>query len=105
MTSAPVPSTGHTAVRPTAGAPRLNALPGLRRPKTDPPQVLETERYDTDDRRLAAAEIALAVRRGDPTAPAQWQLDLPDGTGGSGCGCPFRRTTSRHPPCRPSWTS
>jgi len=61
-----------------SGEPRLNALPGLRRPKTDPPQVLETERYDTDDRRLAAAEIALAVRRGDPTAPPQWQLDLPD---------------------------
>ena len=64
-----------------AGEPRLNALPGLRRPKANPSHVLETERYDTDDRRLAASGIALAVRRGDPTAPAQWQLDLPDGDG------------------------
>ena len=63
------------------GAPRLTALPGVHRDETDPQQVLETERYDTDDRRLAAAGIALAVRRGDPAAPAQWQLDLPDGDG------------------------
>ncbi len=63
------------------GAPRLGGLPGVHRDQTGTPQVLETERFDTDDRRLAAAGIALAVRRGDPSAPAQWQLDLPDGAG------------------------
>ena len=60
-----------------AGSPRLAALPGVHREQIDPQQVLETERYDTDDRRLSAAGIALAVQRGD--AQAQWHLDLPDG--------------------------
>ena len=64
-----------------SGAPRLTGLTGVHRDETDPQQVLETERYDTEDRRLAAAGIALAVRRGDPAAPARWQLDLPDGHG------------------------
>lgn len=54
------------------GAPRLGALPGVHRDETDPQQVLETERYDTEDRRLAAAGVTLAVRRGgDPATPAR----------------------------------
>ena len=75
----PAPNIAPTEAPPTAGAPRLGGLPGVHRDQAGAPQVLETERYDTDDRRLAAAGIALAVRRGDPSAPAQWQLDLPDG--------------------------
>jgi CHAD domain-containing protein len=63
------------------GAPRLGALPGVHRDETDPQLVLETERYDTEDRRLAAAGIALAVRRDGPSTPARWELDLPDGDG------------------------
>jgi CHAD domain-containing protein len=41
--------------------------------------VTETERYDTDDNRLAAAGIVLRLHR-DPGTPAQWQLELPDET-------------------------
>ena len=63
------------------GAPRLSALPGVHEATTEPPHVLEIERHDTDDCRLAAAGIALAVRLGDPDSPARWQLDLPDGDG------------------------
>lgn len=63
------------------GAPRLVALPGVHEDETDPQQVLETERHDTQERRLAAAGIALAVRRGGSATPARWELDLPDGDG------------------------
>ncbi len=59
-----------------AGAPRLAGLPGVDREEIDPQHVLETERHDTEDRRLTAAGIALTVQRG--TAQAQWQLVLPD---------------------------
>jgi CHAD domain-containing protein len=61
-----------------AGAPRLAGLPGVHREEVVPQQVLEVERYDTDDHRLAAAGIALAVEHG-PDRPAHWRLDLPDG--------------------------
>ncbi len=60
-----------------AGGPRLAGLPGIAREDVAPAEVLETERYDTDDRRLAAAGITLARRRDGDTD--QWQLDLPDG--------------------------
>jgi CHAD domain-containing protein len=60
-----------------AGAPRLAGLPGVARDDVAPAEVLETERYDTDDRRLAAAGITLSRRRDGETD--QWQLDLPDG--------------------------
>lgn len=60
-----------------AGLPRLAALPGVHHNEVEPQQVLEFERYDTDDHRLAAAGIALAVRRTD--GAAHWELDLPDG--------------------------
>ena len=58
--------------------PRLAGLPGVRRDDVLPQQVLETERYDTDDRRLAAAGITLTLRR-TPEGPPQWHLHLPDG--------------------------
>ncbi|NMI02308.1 CHAD domain-containing protein [Pseudonocardia acidicola] len=60
-----------------AGAPRLAGLPGVSTVAADPQQVLETERYDTDDLRLSAAGIELSLHRGDGTA--HWQLRLPDG--------------------------
>jgi CHAD domain-containing protein len=60
-----------------AGAPRLTALPGVSREETTPQQVLEIERYDTADHRLAAAGIVLAVHR-DGEQP-HWRLELPDG--------------------------
>jgi CHAD domain-containing protein len=63
----------------TAGAPRLTALPGVHREVPETQQVLEVERYDTDDHRLAAGRITLAIHRGD--GPAHWRLVLPDGAG------------------------
>src|ERR1700754_4063755 len=62
-----------------AGAPSLSALPGIAREEAAPQQVLEIERFDTADRRLAAAGIALAVHRADGEQP-HWRLELPDGT-------------------------
>lgn len=61
----------------TAGAPAVSGLAGVMRTEVSPATVLETERYDTADLRLAAAGSALSVVRG--SAPAYWQLDLPDG--------------------------
>lgn len=61
-----------------ASAPRLTALPGVHDEEVVPQRVLEIERFDTDDLRLAAAGITLAVHR-DPDGPGQWRLDLPDG--------------------------
>jgi CHAD domain-containing protein len=60
-----------------AGSPRLDALPGVHREDPVPQQLLEVERYDTADRRLAAAGITLAVHRADGEQ-SQWRLDLPD---------------------------
>lgn len=60
-----------------AGAPRLAGLPGVDRAEPEPTDVLEVERYDTDDLRLAAAGIVLALHR--DADGARWQLDLPDG--------------------------
>ncbi|GAA5109831.1 CYTH and CHAD domain-containing protein [Pseudonocardia adelaidensis] len=60
-----------------AGSPPLDALPGVLRGDPASQQVLEVERFDTADRRLAAAGIALAVHRGDGEQP-HWRLDLPD---------------------------
>ncbi len=60
-----------------AGAPRLHALPGVQREDGVPQEVLEVERYDTDDHRLAAAGITLAVHRAEGEQP-HWRLDLPD---------------------------
>lgn len=62
-----------------AGVPRLAALPGIERTDAAPQRVLEIERYDTDDRRLAAAGVVLEVHR-DVEEP-YWRLDLPDGSG------------------------
>lgn len=59
-----------------AGAPRLVGLPGVERVTADTLRTRETVRYDTDDRRLAAAGIRLAAHRGDEGV---WTLDLPDG--------------------------
>jgi CHAD domain-containing protein len=61
-----------------AGSPRLEALPGVHREDAVPQEVLEVERYDTADHRLAAAGITLAVHRGGADQP-HWRLDLPDG--------------------------
>jgi CHAD domain-containing protein len=60
-----------------AGSPRLDALPGVHREDPLPQQVLEVERYDTADHRLAAAGITLAVHRAEGEQP-YWRLDLPD---------------------------
>jgi CHAD domain-containing protein len=64
----------------SAGSPRLAALPGVDREETAPQQVLEIERYDTDDHRLAGAGAVLEVHQGtrDGEQP-QWWLDLPEG--------------------------
>ncbi len=62
---------------PEAGSPRLDALPGVHREDAVPQQVLEIERFDTVDHRLAAAGITLAVHRADGEQP-HWRLDLPD---------------------------
>jgi CHAD domain-containing protein len=72
--------TGNQTYRGPAGtgAPRLAALPGVHRADVTPQQVIEIERYDTDDHRLTAAGITVALhRRADE--PPQWHLDLPDG--------------------------
>jgi hypothetical protein len=71
------PTTLHFRGAAEAGAPRLAGLPGVHRTEPTPIEVREVERYDTDDLRLAAAGITLALHRGD--GPAQWRLDLPDG--------------------------
>src|SRR4051794_36727340 len=59
-----------------AGRPNLAGLPGVHRHEDGDPRVLEVERYDTGDRSLAGAGIALAVRR-DGDGPPRWRLDLP----------------------------
>lgn len=68
---------GHFRGAAEAGAPRLAGLPGVHRAEPGPTEVREVERYDTDDRRLAAAGITLALHREE--GPALWRLDLPDG--------------------------
>ena len=66
-----------------AGAPRLSSLPGVDRAEVAPRQVLEIERYDTDDHRLAAAGVVLAFHQGTRDGEqAQWRLDLAEGEGG-----------------------
>ena len=62
-----------------AGLPNLTGLPGVRRLYAALPEVFETDRFDTDDARLAAAGITLGLHR-PPSAPAHWRLDLPDET-------------------------
>ena len=59
------------------GAPRLAGLPGVVREEAAPSEIIEIERYDTDDRRLATAGITLA-RHNDGDS-GEWRLDLPDG--------------------------
>jgi hypothetical protein len=62
-----------------SGLPNLAGLPGVLRLDAALPEVFETDRYDTDDARLAAAGITLGLHR-PPSAPAYWRLDLPDET-------------------------
>lgn len=74
-------STTSTSVRSfhgpaTAGLPNLAGL-AASVDGPDPHQVIEVERYDTEDRRLAAARIVLTAHRG--VGPDHWRLDLPDG--------------------------
>jgi CHAD domain-containing protein len=59
-----------------AGRPNLAGLPGVHRHEDGDQQVLEVERYDTGNRSLARAGIALAVRR-DGEQPPRWRLELP----------------------------
>jgi CHAD domain-containing protein len=54
-------------------------LPGVLRLESALPEVIETERIDTPDHRLAAAGITLELHRA-PSTPAQWRLVLPDET-------------------------
>ena len=66
-----------------AGTPRLAGLPGVDREEAAPQHVLEIERYDTEDHRLAAAGVVLAVHQGEQDGEqAHWRLDLPEGDGG-----------------------
>src|SRR5690606_41507274 len=60
-----------------AGSPRLDGLPGVQRTDGEGQRVLEVERFDTADGRLAAAGITLAVHRAEGEQ-AHWRLDLPD---------------------------
>ena len=62
-----------------SGLPNLAGLPGVLGLDAALPEVFETDRYDTDDARLAAAGITLGLHR-PPSAPAYWRLDLPDET-------------------------
>jgi CHAD domain-containing protein len=79
-----------------AGPPRLAALPGVHRDEVAPQRVLEIERYDTDERGLTAAGIALAVcRDGDE---GQWRLDLPDGATGERLRVPLAADAPVPPP-------
>jgi CHAD domain-containing protein len=57
-----------------ASAPRLSGLRGVTA-AADPAVVAETQRYDTDDLRLAAAGIRLELATGPDDA--QWRLTLP----------------------------
>ncbi|QYN34319.1 CHAD domain-containing protein [Pseudonocardia sp. DSM 110487] len=66
---------------PEAGSPRLDALPGVHREDAVPQHVLEIERFDTADHRLAAAGITLAVHRNEGEQ-SYWRLDLPDDDSG-----------------------
>jgi CHAD domain-containing protein len=59
-----------------AGAPNLTGLDGVRSTVAGVDEVVEVERYDSPDLRLAASGIVLAVHR-SPTE-AHWRLDLPD---------------------------
>lgn len=80
--------TGRTHYRgpAEAGAPRLAGLPGVRRVEVLATRVVEVQRYDTDDHRLAAAGIVLALHRedgegdrGEGDGAGEWSVDLPDG--------------------------
>ncbi|MBW0105015.1 CHAD domain-containing protein [Pseudonocardia sp. KRD291] len=60
------------------GAPRLSDIDGVETVEVAEDQdVIEQERYDTADLRLAAAGITLVVHRAPDSA--HWQLTLPDG--------------------------
>ncbi|MCO1657457.1 CYTH and CHAD domain-containing protein [Pseudonocardia humida] len=55
------------------GRPNLAGLPGVHRHDDGEARVLEVERHDTDDRGLAAAGLALTVRRDGDTP--HWRLE------------------------------
>ncbi|MHA6781174.1 hypothetical protein ACVGOW_09295 [Pseudonocardia saturnea] len=88
-----------------AGAPRLAGLPGVHRDEPGPIEVREVERYDTDDLRLAAAGITLALHRGDgPAHGGSARGGRPSGTSTcptatttSACGCRSRPTPPSPP--------
>ena len=91
-----------------SGLPNLAGLPGVVRSDADLPEVGEIHRLDTDDGRLAAAGITLALHR-PPSEPAAWGLDLPDETlrlpAGEGNDVPAEfaelvRAAARHAPLR-----
>jgi CHAD domain-containing protein len=63
-----------------AGGPNLAGLDGVRTTATSDGEVLEVERYDSPDLRLAASGIVLAVHRS--AGEEHWQLDLPDALAG-----------------------
>ncbi|WP_181783194.1 CYTH and CHAD domain-containing protein [Pseudonocardia pini] len=78
-TTPATPSTSYRAPA-AAGAPNLAGVEGVRSTVEEAGEVLEVERYDTPDLRLATSGIVLAVHRsGDET---HWQLDLPDALDG-----------------------
>ncbi|OLT09771.1 hypothetical protein BJF78_06065 [Pseudonocardia sp. CNS-139] len=80
MTDTPTAPSNPTYRGPSgAGAPRLAGLPGVAREEAGPRQVIETERHDTEDRRLAVAGVVLAVTHRD--GAAHWRLGLPGDAG------------------------
>ncbi|MFC5950673.1 CHAD domain-containing protein [Pseudonocardia lutea] len=91
-TGTPTTKNTRTSGRPTAtyrgpaaaGAPNLAGVEGVRSTVAGAPVVLEFERYDSPDLRLATSGIVLAIHRtDDPAHPeAFWRLDLPDAVEG-----------------------
>lgn len=76
MTSTSVPPAPLTFRGPgEAGLPPVTHVAGVVRSDVAPAQVLETERYDTGDLRLAAAGITLVVLR--DAQPTRWELEAP----------------------------
>ncbi|MGI5128738.1 CHAD domain-containing protein [Pseudonocardia sp. CA-107938] len=58
-----------------ASIPPVAGLPGVHGDEAAPARVLEVERYDTADLRLAAAGVTVSVLRDD--SPARWELHTP----------------------------
>ncbi|MCF7550256.1 CHAD domain-containing protein [Pseudonocardia sp. WMMC193] len=79
-TTSAASSSVHYRAPARAGAPNLSGLAGVRSVAEGDQEVLEVERYDSPDLRLATSGIVLAVHRSG--TEAHWHLDLPDAVEG-----------------------